>query len=103
MESQVANNLSLELENLGGKIVRDARRNALENKRTGKLDNSLRASHNIESIDSFSVTIEEKYYGEYLNRKTGFMDRAINSNLPRGLDKITDVIIEGLITDLING
>lgn len=95
------NELELELDNLGGKIVRDAKRNALPNKKTGKLDRSFKASSTIDSIDSFSVTISEQHYGVYLNNKTNYMDKAINSNIDNGIDKIVDTLADDIVASII--
>lgn len=93
--------LDLALENLGGTIVRDAKRNALPNKKTGKLDRSFKSRTEIEDLGSFSVIINEQHYGVYLNHKTNYMDKAIDSNLEKGIDNIVDVLANELVASII--
>ena len=95
------NNIELELDNIGGKIVRDAKRNALPNKRTGKLDRSFKASTEFNSIDDFSITISEQHYGVYLNAKTQFMDKAIRDNIDNGINKIVDTLANSIVDAII--
>lgn len=94
--------LELELDNLGGKIVRDAKRNALPNKKTGKLDRSFKASTEFNSIDDFSVIVSEQHYGVYLNAKTNYMDKAIKDNIDNGINKIVDELTNGIVDVIIN-
>lgn len=96
------NNIELELDNIGGKIVRDAKRNALKNKKTGKLDRSFKASTEFNSIDDFSVIVSEQHYGVYLNAKTQFMDKAIKDNIENGINKIVDELANEIVNAIIN-
>lgn len=94
--------LSNELKRLGKDIVKDAKKLAKPNKKTGRLEKSLDYDIVITNDDSFSVVIEEVYYGEYLNKKTDYMDKAIDKNLNRSIDKIVDTLLDDLLTDSIN-
>ena len=81
-----------ELDMLGRKITADAKRNALPNKRTGQLDKSFNYESSFISNDNFQLVINEKEYGQYLNKKTKYMDKAIKSNLDKGIDSIINII-----------
>lgn len=81
-----------ELDIIGRKITADARKGALKNKKTGALDRSFKYENSFISNDNFQLVINEKYYGEYLNKKTKYMDKAISSNLDKGIDSIVNII-----------
>lgn len=81
-----------ELDNLGRKIASDARKNALPNKKTGALDRSFGYDSTFISNDNFQIVIHEKNYGKYLNAKTHYMDKAIASNIDKGIDSIINLI-----------
>ena len=95
----MANSVQQELDNLGKNIVKDAKAGALPNKKTGALDRSFNYEYTFISNDKFNITINQKYYGVYLNSGNGrgfkgthYMDRAITSNLPKGIDDIINII-----------
>lgn len=81
-----------ELDNLGKNIANDAKRLALSNKKTGALDRSIKYESAFISNDKFQVTINEKDYGQYLNKKTQYMDKAIAKNLDKSIDSIVNII-----------
>lgn len=85
-------NIQDELDLLGKNITRDAKKGALKNKRTGQLDKSFNYESSFISNDNFQLVINEKEYGQYLNKKTKYMDKAIKSNLDKGIDSIINII-----------
>lgn len=89
----MANSIQQELDNLGKNIVKDAKAGALPNKKTGQLDRSFNYEYTFSSNDKFNIVINQKYYGEYLNNKTHYMDNAIKNNLPNGVEDIINTII----------
>ena len=89
----MANKLRDELNELGKNITADAKKNALPNKKTGALDRSFNYEYTFSSNDKFNIVINQKYYGEYLNNKTHYMDNAIKNNLPNGVEDIINTII----------
>lgn len=89
-----------ELDRLGRRIIEDAKTYARPNKKTGRLDSSLRYDTTTTGDDRFTLILEEVYYGKYLNNKTGFMDRAIDKNINDGIDSIIDIMIDDLTGDI---
>ena len=89
-----------ELDRLGRNIIDDAKRLAKPNKKTGRLERSLNYDTVITNDDNFTLVLEEVYYGEFLNNKTEFMDKAIDRNLDRGIDSIIEIQIDELINDI---
>lgn len=89
-----------ELNKLGRDIIKDAKSYARPNKKTGTLDKSLTYNTSIINDDKFSLLLQEVYYGEFLNNKTGFMDRAIDRNIDKGIDSIVDVQIDEILNDI---
>lgn len=85
-----------ELDNLGKDIVKDAKKLAKPNKRTGTLERSFDYDVNIRNLDDMTVTIEEVYYGKFLNAHTHYMDKAIDRNLDKAIDKIAEALIDEL-------
>lgn len=85
------------VEDLGKDIVKEARKNASKNKKTGKLDRSIDYNVNITNLDEIKLTIEEAYYGKFLNDKTNYMDKAIETSLNRHLDDIVDEITDDIL------
>jgi hypothetical protein len=87
-----------ELEALGKAIATDAKKNALPNKDTGALDRSINYEVAYISDEKFNISINEKYYGKFLNsghrsfKGTKYMDRAVEKNLSKGLDSIIEVM-----------
>lgn len=89
-----------ELQALGLKLQKSARKYALPNKKTGLLDRSLRYKTSYTGNDKFYIYLQEVFYGEYLNRKTSFMDKAIEETITNSaVGDISDVIIENLMKD----
>lgn len=89
-----------ELNNIGKNITNDARKGALKNKKTGALDKSFKYESSFISNDTFQLVINEKYYGEYLNKKTKYMDKAISSNLDKGIDSIVNIIVGEILNPI---
>lgn len=83
-----------ELDRLGRNIIKDAKKNAAKNKKTGTLERSLNYDTVITNDDTFTLVIEEVHYGKYLNNKTEYMDRAIERNLDKGIESIITVQID---------
>ena len=87
-----------ELDELGKNIVKDAKKNALPNKDTGKLDRSISYETSFISEDKFNIAINYVYYGDFLNKGTSkmkatrFLDKAVEKNLEKGLDSIIEVM-----------
>ena len=81
-----------ELDNLGKKITADAKKNALPNKKTGNLDKSFSYETVFLSDEKFNLVINEKFYGQFLNKKTGYMDKAIEKNIDKGIEDIINTI-----------
>lgn len=90
-----------ELNNLGRQITEDARKFALPNRKSGALNNSFKFNYSYTTKDKFKLNISEQYYGKYLNKKTHYMDRAIQQNLQLGIDKICEVILHELFVPVI--
>lgn len=86
-----------QLDNLGRRIIDDARKYAAPNKNTGKLDRSLNYTVDMSNIATFTINLNEAYYGKYLNNKTEFMDKAIRKNLDRGINNIVDSIVDDIL------
>lgn len=89
-----------ELDRLGKSIVKDAKKNASKNKKTGRLERSLKYKTTNTGDEKFSVVIEEMYYGKYLNKKTDYMDKAIDANLDDGIESIVDVLTDEILKDI---
>lgn len=89
-----------ELNRLGKAIVKDAIKLAKPNKKTGTLEKSLDYDTTYINNDKFSITIEEVHYGKYLNDKTNYMDRAIENNVPDGIESIIEVQIDELLKNI---
>lgn len=89
-----------ELDRLGRNIIDDAKRLAKPNKKTGRLERSLNYDTVITNDDNFTLVLEEVHYGEFLNNKTEFMDKAIDRNLDRGIDSIIEIQIDELLKDI---
>lgn len=89
-----------ELDRLGKDIVKEARKNASKNKKTGKLDRSIDYKVDDSNLDEIKLTIEEAYYGKFLNDKTNYMDKAIETSLNRHLDNIVDEITDDILKNL---
>lgn len=85
-----------ELDKLGKDIIDDAKKNAKPNKKTGKLESSLNYKTSYINDDKFTLELEEVYYGQFLNNKTGFMDNAISKNLNKGIDSIVDTFLNNM-------
>lgn len=87
-----------ELNKLGKNIAKDAKRNALPNKKTGALDRSFGYETTFISDEKFNVVINEKFYGKFLNsghgsfKGTKYMDKAIAKNLDKGIEDIVNAI-----------
>lgn len=90
-----------ELDRLGRRIIEDAKTYARPNKKTGRLERSLRYNTVVTNEDTFTLVLEEVHYGKYLNNKTEYMDRAIDRNLDRGIDSIVDVQIDELLNNIL--
>ena len=89
-----------ELDRLGRRIIEDAKSYARPNKKTGRLERSLKYDTVLTNDDNFTLVLEEVYYGKYLNNKTEFMDKAIARNLERGIDSIVDIQINELLNEI---
>lgn len=89
-----------ELDKLGKNIIKDARKNASKNKKTGTLDRSLDYDTVITGDDTFTLVLQEVHYGKYLNAKTNYMDRAIESNISEGISSIIDVLIDEITEEI---
>lgn len=89
-----------ELDRLGKAIVKDVIKFAKPNKKTGQLEKSLDYDTTIINGDKFSITIEEVHYGKYLNEKTNYMDKAIDSNISEGIQSIIEVQIDELLKNI---
>lgn len=85
-----------ELDRLGKDIIDDAKKNAKPNKKTGKLESSLNYKTSYINDDKFTLELEEVYYGQFLNNKTGFMDKAIDKNINKGIDSIVDTFLNNM-------
>ena len=90
-----------ELDRLGKDIVKEARKNASKNKKTGKLDRSIDYKVDDSNLDEIKLTIEEAYYGKFLNDKTNYMDKAIESGISKHLDNIVDALIDEITEDIL--
>lgn len=82
--------LKKELDSLGRRIIDDAKKYAAPNKDTGNLDRSLNYEVKIISMDSYTINLNEAYYGKYLNNRTEYMDKAIRRNIDRGIDDVVE-------------
>lgn len=91
--------LNQALENLGRNITTAAKNTVTV--KSGDLSDSINYSIQVQSDANFSVIIEELAYGEFINNRTGFMDRAIDSNLDTGVQEIEDAIITNILKDLL--
>lgn len=91
--------LKKELDSLGRRIIDDAKKYAAPNKDTGNLDRSLNYEVKIISMDSYTINLNEAYYGKYLNNKTEFMDKAIRKNLNNGIDNIIDETMNEILSN----
>lgn len=97
-----------ELDELGKNIAKDAKKNALPNKKTGKLDRSIKYDYTFISNEKFQLVINEIYYGKYLNsghdsfKGTQYMDKAIDKNLNNGVNSITNAIVGDIMNDIKN-
>ena len=89
-----------ELDRLGKDIIDDAKKNASKNKKTGKLEKSLTYNTTITNDDNFTLVLEEVYYGQFLNDKNGFMDKAISKNLGDGINNIVDTMIDEILEEI---
>ncbi len=95
-----------ELDKLGNNIAKDAKQNALPNKKTGALDRSIKYETTFISNDKFQIVINEKFYGQFLNsghgsfKGTKYMDKAITKNLPKGIDNIVNTIIGDIMNPI---
>lgn len=90
-----------ELDRLGRNIIKDAKKNAAKNKKTGTLERSLNYDTVITNDDTFTLILEEVHYGKYLNNKTEYMDRAIERNLDKGIESIITVQIDELLNNIL--
>ena len=91
-----------EIDKLGKNITADAKKNALPNKKTGQLDSSFSYKYSFISDEKFNIVIFEKFYGKYLNKKTGYMDKAIEKNLDKGIESITNVMVDEFLNEISN-
>lgn len=91
-----------ELDKLGRNIARDAKKYARPNKKTGRLDKSIKYLVNDLGDEKFELTLSQMDYGKYLNAKTNYLDRAIDDNLDKGIDSIVEVQIEELTYEILN-
>lgn len=91
-----------ELDRLGRRIEKDAKRYALPNKKTGRLDKSIKYLVSRDGEDSFELTLSQMDYGKYLNAKTHYLDKAIDRNLDNGIDSIVDVVVEEITYEILN-
>lgn len=91
-----------EVEELGKKITKDAKQGALKNKKTGALDSSFNYEYSFISDEKFNIVIFEKFYGKYLNKKTGYMDKAIEKNLDKGVESIMNVMADEFLNEISN-
>ena len=89
-----------ELDRLGRNIIKDAKKNASKNRKTGTLERSLDYDTTYINNDKFSITIEEVHYGKYLNDKTNYMDKAISDNIDEGISSIIEVQIDELLNKI---
>jgi len=89
-----------ELDNIGSELTRKAKKYALPNKKTGALDRSFSYKTVFISNNKFQIVVNEKFYGKYLNAKTGYMDKAISETIPNGLDSIIDTIVGEILNDI---
>lgn len=96
----MASSVKKELDKLGKDLVKEIRKNALPNKKTGQLDASIEYQYTYINDDKFSIIITQMYYGEYLNNKTHYFDRAINRIVPKNIDDIIDVLTDSVLENL---
>lgn len=89
-----------ELDRLGRNIIKDAKKNARPNRKTGTLDRSLNYDTVITNDDTFTLVLEEVHYGKYLNNKTEYMNRAIEKNIESGISSIIDVLIDEITEEI---
>jgi hypothetical protein len=89
-----------ELDKLGKDITADAKKNALPNKKTGQLDKSFSYDYTFINDEKFSLVINEKFYGKFLNNKTKYMDKAVEKNLTKGSDSIIDVMAGEFLNEI---
>lgn len=97
----MADTVNDELNRLGRQITEDARKFALPNRKTGALNNSFKFNYSYTTINKFKLNISEMYYGKYLNKKTHYMDRAIQQNLQKGIDSIVEVMLHEIYVPVI--
>lgn len=96
-----------DLDNLGKSIANDAKKNALPNKKTGKLDRSIKYQTSFISNDKFQIVINEKSYGKWLNDGHGsfagtlYMDKAVKSNIDKGINNIINTITGDILNNII--
>ena len=91
-----------ELDELGRKITADAKQGALKNKKTGALDKSFSYEYSFINDNQFSLVINQKYYGKYLNNKTHYMDKAIENNISKGISSIVEVLADEFLNEITN-
>lgn len=79
-----------ELDKLGKELEKKMKEYALPNKKTGRLDKSIKYDTYSVGKERFKLEIYTMYYGKYLNGRTGFFNRAYKEVI---LDKgIRDII-----------
>lgn len=95
-----------DLNELGNNIIKDAKANVPV--RSGALKKSLSFKTNINSDDSFKITISELSYGKYVNSGTRkqkaqpFLTNAVEQNLPEGIQEITKTITQDVLKNILN-
>jgi len=91
--------VSSELNKLGQSIVKDAIKNAKPNRKTGRLEKSI--TYTVTGSDAnATISVSEESYGEFLNNKTKFMDKAVNNNIDKGANAIANAVADDIIKDL---
>lgn len=90
-----------ELDKLGKTITSDAKRLALPNKKTGKLDKSFKYNYTFVNNEKFTIVISEMDYGKYLNAKTHYMDKAIDKNV-KNISPIINIMIDEMLNKIID-
>lgn len=86
-----------ELDKLGKDLVKELKKNALPNKKTGQLDASFDYTYTYINNDKFSVIISQMFYGKYLNKKTKYYDRAVDTIVKKDIEPIIDVMIDEVL------
>lgn len=73
-------------------LVKRLKKLALPNKKTGKLDKSIKGTA-VNKKGDFNILM--LYYGKYLNRDTRFIDKAVNESIKEETNRIIKESLKG--------